>query len=150
MLVWISKVRGLLSHAHLREDKMKIGLSYSRCVRDIVDGVVDIDDILVIISRTDFDPHDDIQWASIWGGYHDRYGLSNPEWAAYPDGDEDRFRSVSIELWETGKLHQPRKFGAHPSRRPEIWLEAVLPNSELAKNPSAKMAWEKFLSLIHI
>ena len=37
---------------------MKIGLSYSRCVRDIVDGVVSIDDVLIVISRTDFDPHD--------------------------------------------------------------------------------------------
>jgi len=126
---------------------MKIGLSYSRCVRDIVDGVVDIDDVLVVISRTDFDPRDDVQWSSIWGGYHDPYGLSNPEWRAYPDEDEDRFRSVSIELLETGKLHQPRQFGAHPSRRPEIWLEAVLPNSELAKNPAAKKAFEKFQTI---
>jgi hypothetical protein len=126
---------------------MKIGLSYSRCLRDIVDGVVDIDDVLIVISRTDFDPNNDEQWSSIWHGYHGRSMLSNPEWAGYPAEDEDRFRSVSIELWETGKLHQPRKFGAHPRRRPEIWLEAVLPNSELAKNPSAKMAWEKFQTI---
>ena len=123
---------------------MKIGLSYSRCVRDIVDGVVDIADVLVIISRTDFDPHDNEQWQGIWEGYHQRGGWSNPEWGHYAEEDEDRFRSVSIELWETGKLHQPRKFGAHPSRRPEIWLEAVLPSSELKKNPAAKIAWDKF------
>jgi hypothetical protein len=123
---------------------MKIGLSYSRCVRDIVDGVVDIDDVLVIISRTDFDPHDNEQWQGIWQGYHQRGGWSQPEWGHYAEEDEDRFRSVSIELWETGKLHQPRKFGAHPSRRPEIWLEAVLPSSELKKNPAAKIAWDKF------
>ena len=126
---------------------MKIGLSYSRCIRDIVDGVVDIDDVLVVIARTDFDPHDDEQWNDIWEGYHNRYGLSNPEWANYPPEDEDRFRSVSIELWETGKFHQPRKFGAHPTRRPEIWLEAVLPNSELENNPAAKMAWDKFQTI---
>jgi hypothetical protein len=123
---------------------MKIGLSYSRCVRDIVDGVVDIADVLVIISRTNFDPHDNEQWQGIWQGYHQRGGWSNPEWGHYAEEDEDRFRSVSIELWETGKLHQPRKFGAHPSRRPEIWLEAVLPSSELKKNPAAKIAWDKF------
>ena len=123
---------------------MKIGLSYSRCVRDIVDGVVDIADVLVIISRTDFDPHDNEQWQGIWEGYHQRGGWSNPEWGHYAAEDEDRFRSVSIELWESGKLHQPRKFGAHPSRRPEIWLEAVLPSSELKKNPAAKIAWDKF------
>jgi hypothetical protein len=123
---------------------MKIGLSYSRCVRDIVDGTVDINDVLVIISRTDFDPHDDEQWAGIWQGYHQRGGWSNPEWGHYASEDEGLFRSVSIELWETGKLHQPRKFGADPSRRPEIWLEAVLPSSELNRNPAAKDAWDKF------
>jgi hypothetical protein len=134
---------------------MKIGLSYSRCIRDIVDGAVDIDDVLIVIARTDFDPNDDKQWQSIWQGYgggggitrRGIFGGSNPEWAGYADEDEDKFRSVSIELWEQGKFHQPRKFGAHPARRPEIWLEAVLPNSELAKNPSAKMAWEKFQTI---
>ena len=129
---------------------MKIGLSYSRCVRDIVNGVVSIDDVLIVISRTDFDPHDNDQWQGIWEGYgggtpiasRGFFGHSNPEWAGYTD--EDQFRSVSIELWERGLLHQPRKFGAHPRRRPEIWLEAVLPNSELEKNPAAKTAWDKF------
>ena len=135
---------------------MKIGLSYSRCVRDIVDGVVDIDDVLVIITRTNFDPRDADQWAGIWEGYaggsaansmRGLFGGSNPEWFGTTDEDEDRYRSVSIELWETGKLHQPRQFGAHPARRPEIWLEAVLPNSELEKNPAAKSAWDKFQTI---
>ena len=124
---------------------MKIGLSYSRCVRDIVDGVVDINDVLVVIARTDFDPHDDKQWDSIWHGYHNRSGWSHPEWADYDD--QDLFRSVSIELWETGKLHQPRKFGAGVARRDEIWLETVLPSSELATNPAAKAAWDKFQNI---
>jgi hypothetical protein len=132
---------------------MKIGLSYSRCVRDIVDGVVDIEDVLVLITRTDFDPRDDEQWRGIWIGYsggagansmRGLFGGSNPEWIGTSDEDEDRYRSVSIELWESGKLHQPRKFGAHPSRRPEIWLEAVLPSSELKTNPAAQKAWDKF------
>jgi hypothetical protein len=137
---------------------MKIGLSYSRCVRDIVDGIVDIDNVLVIIARTKFDPHDDVQWEGIWLGYgggsqnngQSLRGLlsgSIPEWGSYAAEDEDKFRSVSIELWETGKLHQPRNFGANPSRRPEIWLEAVLPNSELEQNPAAKAAWEKFQTI---
>jgi len=123
---------------------MKIGLSYSRCVRDIVDGRVDIDDVLIIIARTDFDPHDDNQWNSIWVSYHDSYGLSNPEWRNYPPEDEDRFRSVSIELWETGRLHQPRKFGARAQRMPYYWLETVLPTDELDRFPSLKSAWDNF------
>lgn len=132
---------------------MKIGLSYSRCIRDIVEGKVNIDDVLVIVARTDFDPHDDKQWQGIWQGYgggsngNPLRGMlsgSNPEWAGYGDEDEDRFRSVSIELWESGKFHQPRKFGAHPRRMPYYWLETFLPDDELDSNPAAKKAFEKF------
>jgi hypothetical protein len=135
---------------------MKIGLSYSRCVRDIVDGTVDISDVLIVIARTDFDPHDDEQWSGIWSGYgggtenaytRGMFSQSNPEWAGYSSEDEDKFRDVSIELWETGKFHQPRKFGAHPSRRGEFWLETCLPNSELERNPAAKDAWDKFQTI---
>jgi hypothetical protein len=135
---------------------VKIGLSYSRCVRDIVEGVVDIADVLVIIARTDFDPRDDKQWQGIWQGYgggsngnmmRGFFGGSHPEWAGYTDEDEDRFRSVSIELLESGKFHEPRKFGAYPRRMPYIWLEAVLPNDELENNPAAKMAWDKFQTI---
>jgi hypothetical protein len=130
---------------------MKIGLSYSRCVRDLVDGKVDIDDVLVLITRTDFDPHDDEQWAGIWQGYgggtdneyrRGFFAQSNPEWAGYHN--EDQFRSITIDLYDLGKMHQPRKFGAHPSRRPEIWLETVLPDSELESRPAVKDAWDKF------
>lgn len=119
---------------------MRVGLSFSRCVRDIVDGIVDIEDVLVVIARTDFDPNNDTQWASIWTGYH----WNNPEWGNYPDEDEQKFRNVSIELWNEGKLHQPRKFGAHPSRRSEFWLETVLPSEELDRNSAVKKAWDNF------
>jgi len=130
---------------------MKIGLSFSRCIRDIVDGKVDIADVLIIIARTDFDPRSDNQWQNIWEGYGGGSGVgslwSNPEWSKYPAEDEDRVRSVAIELWESGKLHQPRKFGAYAARRPEIWLEAVLPSEELETNPAAKAAWDKFQTI---
>lgn len=133
---------------------MKIGLSYSRCVRDIVEGRVDIDDVLVLIARTDFDPRDDKQWAGIWSGYgggspdmssYRGFSRSAPEWAGHTD--EERFRSVSIELWESGKLHQPRQFGSNPARRSEYWLETVLLDSELENRPAVKEAWDKFQML---
>jgi hypothetical protein len=127
---------------------MKIGLSYSRCVRDIVDGTVDINDVLIIITRTDFDPRNDEQWANIWIGYGGGQTLGsvwgNPEWNNYGPEREADFRGVSIDLLETGRLHQPRQFGAHPHRRSEIWLEAVLPSSELEQNPAARAAWDQF------
>lgn len=130
---------------------MRIGLSYSRCVRDIVDGAVDISDVLVIIARTDFDPRVDEQWTGIWQGYgggspdmskFNGFSRSAPEWAGY--SDEDQFRSVSIELWETGRLHQPRQFGEYPRRLPYHWLETVLPSEELERIPAVKQAWQQF------
>ena len=133
---------------------MKIGLSYSRCVRDIAEGRVDINDVLVIIARTDFDPCDDAQWANIWAAYGGGtpefdstrgFSRSAPEWAGQTD--EALFRGVSVDLWKWGKLHQPRKFGVNPTRRQEIWLEAVLPDSELESRPAVKDAWDQFQML---
>ena len=125
---------------------MKVGLSFSRCVLDIVEERVDIDDVLVVVARTDFDPHNDAQWSGIWRGYTSYGSMSNPEWAHWADeeGAEDTFRSVAIELWESGKFHQPRKFGAHPARRPEFWLETVLVSEEIETNPAVKAAWNNF------
>ena len=127
---------------------MKIGLSYSRCIRDIVDGKVDINDVLVLITRTDFDPHDDEQWAGIWTGYGggQTFGspFSNPEWMDYPVEDEGKFRDVSIKLYDSGKMHQPRKFGARPHRLPYYWLEAVVSDNDLENSPTVKDAWDKF------
>jgi hypothetical protein len=133
---------------------MKIGLSYSRCVRDIVDGKVDVNDVLVVIARTDFDPHDDKQWAGIWEGYGggQTFGnpFSRPEWMDYTAEDEARFRNVSIGLYDAGKMHQPRKFGAHPRRLPYYWLEVMLPISELEGRPAVKAAWDQFQLLAQL
>ena len=124
---------------------MKIGLSFSRCVRDIVEGTVDIHDVLVIVARTDFDPNDDEQWSGIWSGYSGGSLLNmNMEWGEYTNEDEQRCRDVSCALSDAGKLHQPRQFGAHPRRLPYYWLETVLPDSELEDRPAVKEAWEQF------
>jgi len=116
---------------------MKIGLSLSRCVRDIVEGRVDIDDVLILITRTDFDPTVQEQWDSIWDGYTSM----NPEWYNL---DHDAVYAVVMDLWASGRMHQPRKFGFNPPRRREFWLETVLPDSELASRPAVKEAWDQF------
>jgi len=119
---------------------MKIGLSLSRCVRDIVEGHVDIDDVLILITRTDFDPTDPEQWHSIWDGYTSY----NPEWY---DLQNDAVYAVVMDLWASGRIHQPRKFGRNPPRRQEFWLETVLPDSELASRPAVREAWDQFQML---
>ena len=116
---------------------MKIGLSLSRCVRDIVEGHVNINDVLILITRTDFDPTVQEQWDDIWNGYTS----IAPEWYGL---DESAVKAVIMDLWETGRVHQPRKFGARPSRRREIWLETVLVDQDLETRPAVKEAWDQF------
>ena len=121
---------------------MKIGLSFSRCVRDIWEGRVNSHDVLVIIARTNFDPNDDTHWEGIWQGYHHGGAWSHPEWEGIDD--EEGFRHLCLELYNGGLIHQPRQFGAHPSRTSRIWLETMLPSEDLDNNPAAKQAWEQF------
>ena len=123
---------------------MKIGLSFSRCIRDIFDGTVNYDDVLLIICRTDFNPNDDSQWAGIWSGYHHGGAWNHPEWYSIPEEKEGELRALACMLYNDGKMHQPRQFGAHPRRLPYYWLETFLPDLELERNPAAKKAFEKF------
>ena len=115
---------------------MKVGLSFSLCVVDIITGKVDESDVLVITTGTDFDPHNDQQWGQFYRGYELRWSVTGHT--------ESEFRDLSTRLYDLGRIHQPRQFGAYPARRREFWLEAVLPSSELESNPAAKDAWDKF------
>jgi hypothetical protein len=132
----------------MKDLKMKIGLSYSRCIRDIVEGKVSIDDVLVIVARTDFDPNDDAAWSGIWAGYCQGSLFNmNMEWGGYDYNNpehEKLFRDVSIKLWNQGKFHQPRRFGAHPRRLPYYWLDTFAPEEEIATNPAAQKAWNNY------
>jgi hypothetical protein len=120
---------------------MKVGLSFSRCMADIYTGKVDEQDVLVIIARTDFDPHNDNHWNAIWEGYI-YGGMSNPEWADFAD-EYDDFRRMAIRLYDKGLIHQPRQFGAHPPRMPYYWLDCVVSPEE--HNPAQQKAWDNYL-----
>ena len=119
---------------------MKVGLSLSRCMRDIFNGTVDEEDVLVIVARTDFDPHDDAHWENIWDGYT-LSGLSNPEWAEFADNYDD-FRRMAIRLYDNGKIHQPRQFKAHPPRMSYYWLDCVVSQDEMS--PAQQKAWDNY------
>lgn len=119
---------------------MKIGLSFSRCLKDIFEGKVEENDVLVIIARTDLDPHNDNHWNNIWDGYT-LGGLSNPEWKDYQDCYVE-FRRMAIRLYDGGKIHQPRQFKAHPQRMPYYWLDCVMSPEE--HTPAQQKAWDNY------
>ena len=128
--------------------KMKVGTSLSRCVRDIYKDVVDINDVMVIVARTDIDPFNDKHWDQLWEGYgggHTSGSIwSNPEWSGIPPQDEQKVRDICIELYKRGKLHQPRQFGARPQRMDQYWYDVILTPDDLTNNPAAEEAWNNY------
>lgn len=123
---------------------MKVGFSYSRCLRDIFEGKVNERDVVVIIARTDFDPFDDKHWESIWIGYTMR-----GEWAGLEDHEEE-IRDLTRALYDEGKIHQPRQFGAHPFRADEYWYDLITTSEINEENPTVKKAWEQYKILANL
>jgi hypothetical protein len=119
---------------------MKVGLSLSRCMRDILEERVDFNDVLVIVARTDVDPNNNDHWQSLWEGY--LYGgLSDPVWAGLEDHEQEMHKLL-IDLNGYGKLHQPRQFGAYHQHLPYYWLECFVPENEMT--PAQQKAWDNY------
>jgi len=101
-----------------------VGHSLSRCVLDILEGRVKEEDVEVIITRTRFNFYDPDHWEAIWTGYTRRNPFSNNVWVNFSE-EQERVRGLVGRLWDDGKIHQPRNFGAYPLRVRNIWSELV-------------------------
>lgn len=113
---------------------------------DIIEKKIDYDDVLILITRTDFDPRNDDHWKSIWNGYTGNSFGSAPHWQNHEDKEQE-FRELALRLFEDGKLHQPRQYNAHPPRVRWHWLETLAPNEDVEKNPAVKKAWDNYKML---
>jgi hypothetical protein len=120
---------------------MKIGFSLGRCVRDIVNGQVSIDDVAFIIAATNIREVE--QLSPVINDYMFRdgylYGL-----------DEDTCQQVALELWNSNKLLQPRRQGLHRHQQPanSIWVD-MFP-TEMSENESVKRAWDAYRFMLHM
>lgn len=97
---------------------MKIGFSFGRCVRDIVNGSVDYDDVYLVVSRTllrDSSHVDDVI----------AHYLTEP---GYLLGlDEGKCYDIGTKLYLDGKLYQPRVYGHNPRKVAEdaVWMDLM-------------------------
>ena len=121
---------------------MKIGFSLGRCVRDIVRGDVQIDDVAFIIAATSI--HDAEQLAGVIENYMYRdddylYGL-----------DEDQCQAVALELWKTNRVLQPRRQGLHRHKQPEnaVWVD-MFP-TVISESDAVKKAWDSYRFMLHM
>ena len=99
-----------------------IGYSLSRCVVDILDGIVPLEKVDHIEARTDFDPENQSHRDSIWRGYTELNNWSNPVWIPYKTKRKE-IEEIYLTLHRTGRLRQPRRIGNWPERKAhhEIW-----------------------------
>jgi hypothetical protein len=120
---------------------MKIGFSFGRCIRDIVNGDVSINDVAFVITATNM--HDREQMSNVvkvyMGEPHYLLGL-----------DYEKCVSVALELWDSNRLLQPRRQGIHRHAQPEnsVWVD-MFP-TELSQNESVKKAWEAYRFMLHM
>ena len=120
---------------------MKIGFSFGQCIRDIVQGKVKIEDVIVIVASTRIETLEQLE--VIVQGY-----MHRPDYLL--DLDEKECYTVASHLWDTGKIHQPRITGVHRDRVPAdcVWAD-VLP-SPATSNASLQEAWDHYRLLVDL
>jgi len=120
---------------------MKIGFSLGRCVRDIVNGDVNINDVAFIITATNIKERDQLDSVILMYTTEPRYLLGL---------DENKCIEVAQQLWDTNRLLQPRRQGLHRHSQPEssVWVD-MFP-TELSNNDSVKKAWDAYRFMLHM
>jgi len=115
-----------------------IGTSLSRCLRSILLGEVSSDQVFLISTGTMAAAKEDYL-SVVKQYYQDRfygeYDLTQWSW--------EEVEKLALELWYSGKIHQPRNFGGRPLFLTgfELWFEIIPPH--LLEEPAAKDLWEK-------
>jgi hypothetical protein len=120
---------------------MKIGFSLGRCVRDIVNGEVSIDDVAFLIAATNIKDPEQLDNVIDHYMFEPGYLLGL---------DFEKCKEVARGLWSTNRIIQPRAQGMHRHAQPEnsIWVD-IFP-TELSNNESVKKAWDAYRFMIHM
>lgn len=119
---------------------MKIGFSTGRCIADIVNGVVDINDVLLIVARTLMQNEEGV--SSVITQYHWR--------GTFGDAKLEDCIDVAIKLWRSGRIYEPRAMGQYVTSAPQdcLWMD-LFPTAPTA-NEAVKNAWEQYRMLINM
>jgi hypothetical protein len=120
---------------------MKIGFSLGRCIRDIVNGQVSIDDVAFLITATCVKTEDHLD--NVIYAYMGEPG--------YLLGlDYDKCKEVAHMLWNTNRILQPRAQGMHRHAQPEnaVWVD-MFPTA-LSSNESVKKSWDAYRFMLHM
>jgi hypothetical protein len=120
---------------------MKIGFSLGRCVRDIVNGDIGLDEVAFIITATSISSVEQLDGVIQTYLYEPNYLLGY---------DRQECIDVARALWDTNRLLQPRRQGLHRHMQPEnsLWVD-MFPTA-LSENQSVKTAWDAYRFMLHM
>lgn len=120
---------------------MKIGFSFGRCIRDIVNGEVNINDVMCVIARTSV-TREQLGWLV------DEY-LLRPGYLA--GLEREACVKVAEELMDRGLIHQPRVSGSYRSAvSPKfVWMDLV-PTDAANSYPAVQEAWENYQTVLRL
>lgn len=120
---------------------MKVGFSLGRCIRDIVTGIVSYDDVAFIITGTALRDQAAIKDC-----------VEQYMWRAdYLEGlDQEQCLTVALQLFDEGKLFQPRLQGIRAFRVPEgaVWADFFPTN--VSESDAVKKAWDAYRFMLHM
>jgi hypothetical protein len=119
---------------------MKIGFSFGRCLRDLVDGTVKLDDVMCIIARTHMITEEHVK--NVITEYtHRRDYLMGL--------DPAECERIGLNLWKSGKILEPRANGISASSVPRdyIWMD-LYPTEADVTSDGVKEAWEAYRLMI--
>ena len=121
---------------------MKIGFSFGRCVRDIVNGKVNIDDVVCIIARTHMPSAAAVKAVIHAYLYEPGYLMGL---------DPKVCESVGLELFVSGKVLEPRANGINVLKVPRdyIWMD-LYPTVADTQNAGVRAAWESYRMMIEL
>lgn len=122
---------------------MRVGTVFSKCVRDIVEGRVDIEDVLIIIDFVGYNFNDSKEWDHCWYEYTQPTMFGPPVW---DNLDRDQVYAVVSDLVYDRKIHVYKHSMA--TNQPfswTPWLDLVIPDENLDDIPQLREAWEQYL-----
>jgi len=120
---------------------MKIGFSLGRCIRDIVNGEVGVDDVAFLITATNIKSESHLDNVIIAYTMEPGYLLGL---------NLDQCKEVAHILWDTNRILQPRAQGMHRHAQPEnsIWVD-MFPTTA-SNHESVKKAWDAYRFMLHM
>lgn len=119
----------------------KVGFSASRCIADILHGKVSPHQVVVISASTRAPTRE--HWIEVLTDYH--------HLGEFHGHQLDKVIETGTDLWDSGKIHQPRVVGetAFRFKSPYVWLDLVHTKEDRDSSPVLAQAWAN-LNLLEI